>query len=707
VGWPLLGRMPPSIPDEAFDATGKDAKDGKAARKAWKERNRAAREPRLGDEPPPAPDPHLEPPPLVSGPEDSPSDVHAKAAAWEKWRANPEVRRLERAADLRAAAFLWRPAAGDAPTSAEYWLALDDQGVDQQEEAARLAADLPFFHWSLRFPDIRQRGGFDCVVGNPPWEQYKVNEREWFASRAPDIAELASGDRKKAIDALAANDPELHAAWRRHQAAVDRLGEFARHSGRYTPSGSEANTYLMFAELIADISRPGARAGVLLKSQLALDKSAQPVFQRMLKEGRVAEVHDVVNGGPTGTNLVFPNVDAKERFSILALTGVREDVDGFDATVMNWNVDEATTRMPRRFTRETLAMLNPRTRSLTSFRRNEELEVALDIHSRLGTLALERKGDNSWGVEYVSTLFHSSGANKKGLFHRREDLEADGWTLGQDKVYRRGTEVALPLYEGQMANRYDHRARTYEGYRGDNKYGRAPGIPSTADDQKAEAGFEIEPRYWVLKPVVDKRLEERVGGRAMIGFRDVGAPWRNQRSAKGALLRRLPAAHTLAVLAVERSRALDFVALFNSCVFDFLVRGHMPGSHAALEWMLAQIAAPTPPLDPRVAENAAKLSLTSASLAKEFGREAWRWDPEERLLLDVETDALVAAVYGLDRQAYEVILDSFEVRHREQVKAHGYYKLKDDCLAAFDGLATPVAEATAAGQPQEEPVGSA
>ena len=80
--------------------------------------------------------------------------------------------------------------------------------------------------------------------------------------------------------------------------------------------------------------------------------------------------------------------------------------------------------------------------------------------------------------------------------------------------------------------------------------------------------------------------------------------------------------------------------MFNSTLFDFLVRGHMPGAHVALTWMLAQIPAPLPGLDSRVAANSERLSLTSRSVADLFDAEPHRWDPAERYGLDVETDAL-------------------------------------------------------------------
>lgn len=682
VGWPLLGSLPRAIPDEAYEPGSKESTKEKRERRAWRDANRD-RQLELGAEPPLAPQVEV-PLPELDAPEDSPDDIHRKAEAYVRWRSSDEVATLERAANLWTAAFLWPVEAGPAPTSHEYWRALYSEEVRQQEPADLLSAEVPFFHWALQFPEIRQRGGFDCVIGNPPWEQFESREKEWFASRAPEIAMLAGAQRKAAIDALPESNPALHASWRRYLAANERLGEWARGCGRFTETGGKPNTYLLFGEHNADVLRDKGRAGVVLKSQLALDISASPVFQKLLDSDRLEELRDVVNGGPTGTNPIFPNVDAKERFSIVAFSGAASGQPGFDATVMSWNLEEAAIRMPRRFTSETLHTLNPHTRTLTSFRRNEELEVALEIHQRLPELDCEKGGENPWDIGYA-TLFNAT--TDSGKFRRREDLEPAGWTLDRDNVFRSGEKVALPLYEGQLVNRYDHRARTYDGYTGSKKYGRAPGIPATTAEQKADPAFEIEPRYWMDAELAHTRLAHRVGERAIFAFRDVGRPWREQRTAKGALIPPRPATHKLPVLAVDHDRAFDFAAVFNSTVFDFLVRGHMPGASVALLWMLAQIPAPLPGLGARIAQNAARLSLTSQSIAAVFGVEPHRWDPIERYELDVESDALIAHAYGLDLRSYEIVLDSFDVMTREQIKQHGYYKFKGDCLEAFDRLA--------------------
>ena len=57
-------------------------------------------------------------------------------------------------------------------------------------------------------------GGFDVVLGNPPWERIKLQEKEFFASRAPVIANATNAaSRKRQIAALKSSDPLLYAAF--------------------------------------------------------------------------------------------------------------------------------------------------------------------------------------------------------------------------------------------------------------------------------------------------------------------------------------------------------------------------------------------------------------------------------------------------------------------------------------------------------------
>ncbi|MCP6600355.1 hypothetical protein NL513_28650, partial [Klebsiella pneumoniae] len=54
-------------------------------------------------------------------------------------------------------------------------------------EADRLAQLYRFFHWPLEFPDVARDGGFDLVLGNPPWETTSPDTKEFFAAYDPQV----------------------------------------------------------------------------------------------------------------------------------------------------------------------------------------------------------------------------------------------------------------------------------------------------------------------------------------------------------------------------------------------------------------------------------------------------------------------------------------------------------------------------------------
>ena len=139
-----------------------------------------------------------------------------------------------------------------------------------------------------------------------------------------------------------------------------------------------------------------------------------------------------------------------------------------------------------------------------------EIDLALTLQDRFDTLDFaDADGANPWGLKYA-TLFNSSNAKESGQLLRGPALEEQGFKLGRDKRYiHPDGRVAVPVYEGQMANRWDHRARTFEGFAGKDRYGRKPHIPWVTEEQHADPDFEVEPRYWMHAKVAKRRFRRR------------------------------------------------------------------------------------------------------------------------------------------------------------------------------------------------------
>ena len=90
-----------------------------------------------------------------------------------------------------------------------------------------LAAMKRFFHWPLEFPDVFQQGGFDVMLGNPPWERIKLQQQEFFATRNLTITEAANAAaRNRIINELRFSDPSLFEEYQDALHTSESTGKF-------------------------------------------------------------------------------------------------------------------------------------------------------------------------------------------------------------------------------------------------------------------------------------------------------------------------------------------------------------------------------------------------------------------------------------------------------------------------------------------------
>ena len=120
------------------------------------------------------------------------------------------------------------PDSGDAAWSkfAELWY-----------EARSIAEREGFLHWEVAFPGVWYRdwqstcpeGGFDAVIGNPPWDRIKLQEVEWFATRDPELALAPTAAvRGKGIQRLRDQGASLAAEFDDAKKRAEMLGEMIR-----------------------------------------------------------------------------------------------------------------------------------------------------------------------------------------------------------------------------------------------------------------------------------------------------------------------------------------------------------------------------------------------------------------------------------------------------------------------------------------------
>ena len=253
-------------------------------------------------------------------PDDTLDEVKRKEARFRGLVVSPPYRQGKRIADAWCAAFVQPRPAGRDPaecitTDTLRGLETDPEALApaQRDDVERLAREYQFFHWHLAFPEVFDKGGFDCVLGNPPWERVKLQEKEWFAQRSTEIADAPNAAaRKRLIRSLEDHDPELHQAFLEALRHSEGWSHLMRHSGRMPLCArGDINSYAVFAETMRYVLNESGRAGCVLPTGIATDDTTKLFFQDVAETRSLVSLFDFENKG-----VFFPAVHSSYKFSL-------------------------------------------------------------------------------------------------------------------------------------------------------------------------------------------------------------------------------------------------------------------------------------------------------------------------------------------------------------------------------------------------------
>ena len=572
-------------------------------------------------------------------------------------------------------------------------------------DATSIADREGFLHWEVAFPgvwhrwqDARPAGGFDAVIGNPPWDRIKLQEVEWFATRDRELA-LAptAAARRTGIRRLrAAGSPladEFDAAKRR----ADRMGQLVRGSGHYPLlGGGDINLYSLFVERAMGLVKPDGFVGLLTPSGIYADKTAAKFFKSISTVGRVSGLFDFEN-----RKIFFKDVHASFKFCALVFGG--EERRFAETRCAFFLHDVRTIDDPDRcfpLAPDDFARVNPNTGTAPVFRTRRDAEITRRIYERHRIL-VDRSGSRlrrAWPVRYVRML---DMANDSGLFRTAEQLDSLGFYPVQGNRWKKGDELYLPLYQGRMIHQFDHRANsvsvnpesTYNPYVSEE----------VTTEQHIDPDFRPQSQYWV--PAED--VEDVLSGqrRYTLGFRDIARPT-DIRTVISAVVPEVGCGHTLPVLLPVNDRfdvesTACFLGNLNTFGFDYVARQKVQGTH--LTWytveQLPVIAAEDygrlfggVTARELVRDHVLRLTYTAhdmAPFARDLGHDGppFAWDEEGRRHLRGRLDALYFHLYGISRDDAGYILSTFPIVRRQDEAAFGRYRTRDLILAYMNALA--------------------
>lgn len=382
------------------------------------------------------------------------------------------------------------------------------------------------------------------VLGNPPWEKLRFEERAFFRPVCPAISAISQKNkREKEIKKLAVNWLELLEYYQLLQddyASVKK--EIPKHPLLKVSLVGELNTYAMFAELASQLTEKDGFAAIIVKSALVTSTCYSSCFRHFVNQGSLSEVFLFDN-----REKLF-QIDSREKFCVLFFGG--EHAGGIKVHYGLTKQEQILSSVPINVTSEELELINPETGLLPNVADSKEFSFLLRTHRSLSVFAKEFP---------------------KCHFGRLVHLTAHA-----EHISTKSEKTRVPIYEGKFIEQYDNRFSTFAGMSADERYQakasarRQPGDSFVAPKLAPECRYFIDKKFW-------ESFLDRYDQPYSLCWRSLTSPT-NQRTMIASIIPSMPTCQSVQLLQTTPVEDLLMIlALFNSKVFDFFVRLKMGG----------------------------------------------------------------------------------------------------------------------------------
>ncbi len=674
---------------------------------------------------------------LEALPETSTQEIAAKEAAYRAFLEQAKTSRLAHAADLLVGAYLLTKGEGaeaHIPTSATLYLTLlgDALPTDQQGALAvaqTACAEARVLHWPLAFPQVFAGGGFDCVLGNPPWEHVELKEEEFFSNRNPLVAAARNkAERNQRIQWLSEGmlvkhlfpqseisteicevEKRLYSEFIAARRVFEASSNFAHvdkdDGGRFPLTGvGRVNTYALFSETIKQLISPFGRAGFIVPSGLATDNSTKEFFGEIVSKKLLDSFFEFENEGffhGAGQGHML-------RFALTTIVGAAQKIEAARFLFQGKSLDHLIdSERVFTLTPDEISLLNPNTLTCPIFQSRYDSELAKKIYSRVSVLIREGAKSSSeinpWNIKFSQGTHNMSTDSHRFKSHR--ELVDDGFHYFEN-IFSKGLDEYIPLYESKMMQIYNHRHGDFL----DSNHERAHILPRIPVERLGNKNYKTTPYYWVKRSDVEDQIKE------------FGWPhkwfltWRNitdsRASARTLITAAIPFAgvgNSLPIYLPLGKSATDsalLLANMSSLILDYLARMKVGGLNFNY-FIFKQLPVFTPEryndddksfILPRVLEltcNAEDMRNFLEDISP--GGEIICFDESKRATAQAELDAYFAKLYGLNREELQFVLDpnsvkpgypseTFAVLKRNEEREFGEYRTQRLVLEAWDKL---------------------
>jgi len=531
----------------------------------------------------------------------------------------------------------------------------DDEKIDDIVED--LKSSYHFFHWELEFPEVfMEKGGFDAILGNPPWNTLQPESLEFFSNYDPIYRTYGKQEALKKQREMFETNPAIYEEWINYSAFFKGMSNFVKASinpfevslGRgsenqyllekwqsirnrrkgyiqgsipYQHQGSgKIDLYQLFLELSYQLLNEGGRLGMISPSGIYTDKGNTNLRTHFFENANWEWLFAFEN-----KEKIF-DIHRSFKFGPLILTkgGRTESVK---RAFMRHDVKEWESANPPHLEIpvEKIKRFSPNTLSFMEFKSEMDLQICEKIYGDRPLLGDQVEG--GWNVKFAQEFNMTSDSH---LFTSRRKLEEMGLLTPDEDTRDPRVRVRLwkdgyvPLYEGKNFWIYN--------------------------------GYYSEPDKFVNRNLDDTKVNNSLYLKRRIMFRDVSAST-NERTAvvftgQGVFHGNTCPDFTLNDSSVNKIELL--ASSFCSFTIDFIIRKKIT-NHLNYHYM-ADIPFITNfnGIEDNIVHFVTQLTGNRVPLS----------NVKERLINTIYLDILIAYLYGIDVDEFTFIISAFSLVDR-------------------------------------------
>jgi len=547
-----------------------------------------------------------------------------------------------------------------------------------------------YYHWPLEFPDVfgpEADGGFSATVGNPPWDIVKPNSQEFFSNYDPKFRSYKKQEANQVAKKMMDSNFEIKKRWERYCENYSEQSLYFKEPRAYKSLGTgDINTYKLFLEQFFTVLSDLGRMGIIVPSGIYTDLGCLSLRERFFNQSQIKFIYSFHNKyGIFNIHRNFKfvlfgvqNSVETDQFKCAFMEHYPERLPEIDASALEMSIQQ-------------IRSFSPDTLSVMEFKTQQDIDITTQIYGDWPMLGETSKED--WNVELSTEL----------------DVVIDNNLLNNN-------EDGLIVYEGKMINQFD------------------------AD--------YLTPQYWIENNLLLEKTGNNRAAHYRLVYRKLTADTNQRTLISSFIPKNCSFLYSLVSFVPYDISSTDIAlkiylnAVLNSFIIDFVMRNKVATNITMFHMKTLPIARLSqgnlffdkiltrgirlyctdkifstfwndvfsickeqflpwysssahnykygPVNEQEIRE---RLNDEAANLTPEWGphcgvndRLPDRRDTGDRAQLRAEIDAYVAHLYGISRDDFAYILDTFPVLKKKEMKAFGEFMSKRKCLEEFDRI---------------------